>query len=386
VQKMPLPHAFVPDFYKGNYADLARLSDEDALEHYRAEGIASGHFASPAAERGYLLSFARAEGSILEIGPFHAPSLVGDNVRYMDVLTSEELIEAVKQAGHDTSNVPKIHYVAPKGGFDMVDRTFSAVFSGHCIEHQPDLVRHFQGVSSILDDDGRYYIACPDRRYCFDHYIPETAVVDILAAYHQKRKFHQPRSFIAQRLHRAHNDPDRHWSGDHGVQPYEGYKNPEREIFEGLPSEDTYHDTHAWQFTPSSFFQIMTFLREVGLTDFVVERVYHTRSGTQEFTAVLRKGQHVIDKNEAFIEPMPLRDYVVLLKNRKSHSESELTNLRSENSRSEIEIVNLKKAQSNAETEISRLRSELNKVYSSRSWTMTRLLRTVASHLGMSRT
>jgi SAM-dependent methyltransferase len=386
VQKVPLPHVFEPDFYRGNYPDLAGLTDRNALEHYRVEGIANGYAASPASERGHLLSFARAEGSILEIGPFHAPSVVGDNVRYMDVLTSEELLEAVRVAGHDTSNVPVIHYVAPRGGFDMVGRKFSAVFSGHCIEHQPDLIRHFQGVSSVLEDDGRYYIACPDRRYCFDHFIPETAVVDVLAAYHQTRKVHQPRSFIAQRLHRAHNDAARHWSGDHGAQPYESYQDAKREIFDGLPDDDTYHDAHAWQFTPSAFFGIMTFLREVGLTDLVVERVYHTRFGSQEFTAVLRKGEHAIEKDEAFIESTPLKEHISILKKGQSHSEIEIATLRNAYSRSEAEVAILKKENSHAESELSRLRSELAKVYSSRSWTATRLLRTIASHLGMSRT
>ena len=173
LKKIELPSVFELDFYRQQQPELSHLAYEDALENYRADGISKGHLSSHGALRGHLLDFAKKEGSILEIGPFHAPSITGVNVRYMDVLSTEELIAAVQKAGHETSNVPEIHYVAPKGGFDMVDRKFSAVFSGHCIEHQPDLIRHFQGVSNVLEDDGRYYIACPDRRYCFDHYLPE---------------------------------------------------------------------------------------------------------------------------------------------------------------------------------------------------------------------
>ena len=385
MQKLSLPRAFEPEFYRGTYPYLPELTDAESLEYYRTEGIRSGHTGSPAAERGHLLSFAHTEGSILEIGPFHAPSIVGEHVRYMDVLTTEELIQAVRNAGHDTSNVPTIHYVAPKGGFDMVERKFSAVFSGHCIEHQPDLIRHFQGVSSVLEDDGRYYIACPDRRYCFDHYLPETAVVDVLAAYHAKRKVHQPRSFIAQRLHRAHNDADRHWSGDHGPQPYQSYQNARSEIFDGLPGEDAYHDAHAWQFTPASFFRIMSFLHEVGLTDFVIERVYHTRFGTQEFTAVLRKGQHVFDKDEVYVDPVPLEDSVSFLKKEKSRAEREIETLKNEIARVESEAAILKQENSRTDAEVARLKNDLGEVLSSRSWALTRPLRRFITYLGIHR-
>jgi SAM-dependent methyltransferase len=358
VQSISLPRAFEPDFYRQNYPELADFTDQEALEHYQMEGLAKGDAGSPGAERGHLLSFAHAEGMILEIGPFHAPSVVGEHVRYMDFLTTEELIRAVREAGHDTSNVPQIHYVAPKGGFDMVDRNFSAVFSGHCIEHQPDLIRHLQGVSSVLDDDGRYYIACPDKRYCFDHYAPETSIVDVLAAYHMKRTVHQPRSFIIQRFHRSHNDAGRHWSRDHGPQQYETYSDAKTDIFDKLPSDDAYHDTHAWQFTPTSFFQIMSFVYRIGLTDLAPERVYHTRFGTQEFTAVLRKGRHIVEQDKVFIKPVSLED----------------------------SVFRLKKEGFCSEAEIERLKAELIRVYSSRSWALTGPLRKLANYVGMSRT
>jgi hypothetical protein len=44
----------------------------------------------------------------------------------------------------------------------------------------------------------------------------------------------------------------------------------------------------------------MSFLYEVGLADLAPERVYHTRFGTNEFTAVLRKWQHAFDRDKAF--------------------------------------------------------------------------------------
>ncbi|MBS0430492.1 MAG: hypothetical protein JSR41_24665 [Proteobacteria bacterium] len=385
MQESFLPPAFVPSFYRDNSAELVHLSDEEALRHFQEEGIAKGYAGSIGSSRENLLGFARNEHSILEIGPFHAPSVVGDNVRYMDVLTTDELLNAVRKAGHDTSNVPNIHYVAPSGGFDMVDRQFSAVFSGHCIEHQPDLIRHFEGVSGILAEGGRYYIACPDKRYCFDHYVPESGISDILAAYHARRRFHHPRSFIAQRLHGTHNDANRHWASDHGQQRYETYGNVKAEILEHLPGEDRYHDVHAWQFTPASFFAIMTFLYEAGLTDLAVERVYHTRFRTQEFTAVLRKGLHPTAQESAFIPEASLH---TRLQNIAAEISSRTNGLQASQARSQEEIARLKleleqmrdvHARTSIENES--LRHRVSGLLSSHSWQVTRPLRKISEYL-----
>ena len=114
---------------------------------------------------------------------------------------------------------------------------------------------------------------------------------------------------------------------------------------------------------------------EIGLTDLAVERVYHTRFGAQEFTAVLRKGRHIIERNEVFIEPRSFGDQLALLKKDNSQTEIEMARLKSE----------LKRETSRSEIEIARLKSELSKVLSSRSWALTRPLRKLSGYLGMGR-
>lgn len=390
MEKVELPSIFELDFYRQQQPELSHLAYEDALENYRTEGISKGHLCSHGALRGHLLDFAKKEGSILEIGPFHSPSITGENVRYMDVLSTEELFAAVKKAGHETSRVPEIHYVAPKGGFDMVDRKFAAVFSGHCIEHQPDLIRHFQGVSGVLEDGGRYYIACPDRRYCFDHYLPETAVVDILAAYHAQRRVHSARSFLAQRLHRSHNDAARHWAGDHGAPDGQNYRDLKEELFVDLPGDEAYHDAHAWQFTPTSFFEIINFLHEAGFIDFSVERVYHTRFATQEFTAVLRKGRVDLDRSEVFVDQTPEKSVVAGIKSKSESLQAEIETLK-ENLQAEVEArdkqIEALNSQKIADDKlIEHLSGELRGIHASRSWAVTRPLRKLSAQFGAGRT
>src|SRR6516164_1785001 len=55
VQMISPPHVFEPDFYRRKHPGLAHLTDQQALEHYRTEGIANGYQGTSGAERGHLL-------------------------------------------------------------------------------------------------------------------------------------------------------------------------------------------------------------------------------------------------------------------------------------------------------------------------------------------
>ena len=90
-----------------------------------------------------------------------------------------------------------------------------AVFSSHCIEHQPDLVRHLQEVANLLEPDGAYFLLIPNKLYCFDHFIAETSVADVMLAHHLGHRVHTLASVIEHRALTTHNDPSRHWLGDH---------------------------------------------------------------------------------------------------------------------------------------------------------------------------
>ena len=169
----------------------------------------------------------------------------------------------------------------------MVDRPFAAVVSCHSIEHQPDLVRHLNQVRDILQPGGQYFLIIPDKRFCFDQPIPESTIADIIDAHIGKRSVHSIRSIVEHVALTTHNDPVRHWAGDHGtvavldrviaITPsLEGYK-------------DAYLDVHAWQFTPDSLKVNIDLLNKAGFIDLEVERVYNTPRPRLEFCAVLRK-------------------------------------------------------------------------------------------------
>ena len=281
------PPTIDPDTYRASDPSLGKLDDAAAIAHYRAHGRDKGVVASPLALRENLLLFIEDDISLLEIGPFCRPLKRGPKVDYLDVLDAAQLRARAGQTGGNAAGVPDIiHHV---GDLDIVDRTYNAVLSSHAIEHQPDLVRHFQQVERILDPGGGYFLIIPDKRYCFDHFIAESTIADVLQAYREQHRAHTLKSVIEHRALTVHNDHLRHWQGDHG--------NPERNraarvkaaIDEYEAAAGGYVDVHAWYFTPPTFRLILTDLHELGLTGLEVAGIYHPAHDRNEFCAILKK-------------------------------------------------------------------------------------------------
>ena len=87
----------------------------------------------------------------------------------------------------------------------------------------------------------------------------------------------------------THNDPLRHWKGDHGAFMDSIAERVEAAIVEYRAAEGAYIDVHAWYFSPSSFRSLITALNESFYTGLYAERVYDTLYGHLEFWAILRK-------------------------------------------------------------------------------------------------
>lgn len=229
--------------------------------------------------------------SVLEIGPFCRPFVQGDNVDYFDVLDKEGLEARAQQVGYPFTSAPVIRYVSSNGDLSIVDKTYSAFVSSHCIEHQPDLVYHLTEVFERLENGGAYYVLVPDKRYCFDHFIAPSTIADIVDAYSTKRRIHSLRSVIEHRALTTHNDCKRHWSGDHADPGYAEsiFARTQAAQAEFAAADGGYIDVHAWQFTPVSFAHILKQLFDLSLTRFRVEQVTETPRDRNEFTAILRK-------------------------------------------------------------------------------------------------
>ena len=365
-----LPPVFDAKYYRATYPALSLMEDEQLVAHFQKFGIADGLTGSSGALRKTQVDTAQSESSVLEIGPLNSPQILGPHVKYMDVYDNEGLSKYAAGFGLDPSTVPSIDYVSPTGSFDMVDRKFAAVFSSHSIEHVPDLVRHLNNISTVLEDGGRYYLICPDKRFCFDYFRPESTIADILHSYVERPLKHLTRTHLSHRLLTTqNNDATRHWTGDHGEPRYLAGTSL-KEVLAGLPRGDNYVDSHAWQFTPRSFFTITLSLHSEGLIDMWPERVYHTPANIFEFTAVLRKGGKA-DYPAAFL-PAIETDFKTQIQEVKS----QLHEITSQRDRLNIELQAALTAGLAAE-------QHLTKMKESFSWRATKPLRSLAKRISI---
>ena len=278
--------AFDADFYRATYPDLRNLGDEDAKAHYNVFGIAEGRLASKFGTRQTFLDQIDPKDRVLEIGPYVSPLMTGENVKYLDILSREKLHERAISDGLDVTMIPRtIDFV---GDISQIETKFDTVISSHSIEHQPDLISHLQQVGRILSPGGHYFLMIPDKRYCFDHFIPESTIAGVLQANVELRRLHTLGSIIEHVALTTHSDAVRHWKADHGA-----ICGDDRitkidaavELFDRNPGG--YIDVHAWYFTPMTFFNITDILYRRGMVTLRPSVIFPTTLNTSEFFAVL---------------------------------------------------------------------------------------------------
>jgi SAM-dependent methyltransferase len=224
---------------------------------------------------------------VLEIGPFAHPMVRGDNVDHLDVLPTEGLRQRAISLGMDPGGVPDIRWVSSGGDLDCVTERYDSVVSSHAIEHQPDLIRHLQQVEALLRPGGTYYLLVPDHRYCFDHFLVPSTTAEVIGAHVERRRVHTAASVIEHRALTTHNDPVRHWAGDHGDPLERRTERIASALQEIQDAAGGYIDVHAWYFTPPSFRRVIDDLRESGFVGFSVQRMFPTRPNANEFWCIL---------------------------------------------------------------------------------------------------
>jgi SAM-dependent methyltransferase len=282
-----LPNEFEAKTYRSLHPDLAHMTDAELLEHYENSGRKEGRTANRLRDRNDFAKLVPKDAAVLEIGPFNSPLLRGPSVSYFDVLSREELVARARSCGFDPAGVPNIDYISPTAELSTVNRCFDVVISSHCLEHQPDIVGHLQGVGGLLRPGGAYFLLVPDKRYCFDHFIPLSNLAEVIVAYHERRKVHTLRSLIEHRALTTHNDSLRHWQGDHGVMLDDFEQRLQGAFAEFATAKGKYIDVHTWYFIPDSAVAVLSALQRMGLSRLGVRRVYSTRYGRNEFWMIL---------------------------------------------------------------------------------------------------
>ncbi len=316
------PPTFNLEYYKNSYSELNYFPDDVLKEHYKRFAVEQGHSTCIYDRREYLKlilqkTINEQNLTALEISAWDNPFISGANVKYFDATDSETLRKKAIAEGRMFNNVPdKIDFISPNGDLSIINETFDIVFSSHVIEHCPDLIEHFQGISRLLNAGGLYVLIIPDKRYCFDYYHSESTISEVIDAFISERKMPRLADVINSVYTSTHNNAVLHWLGKHGnrygyrdklFEPYAKLKIMDEYFFDdgqGVNREKflaliekyvealnkgEYISTHNWRFTPDSFGYIINILNKLEFIDLTLYRLCHTIWGRQEFIAILEK-------------------------------------------------------------------------------------------------
>lgn len=128
----------------------------------------------------------------LEIGPSHNPiasKANGYDVRVLDHLDRESLIEKFRDEGIDTSDIEYVDYVwsgEPYAELIGTQTRFNWIVSSHNIEHVPDLIGFLTSCRDVLEVGGILSLAIPDYRYIFDTGRSPSTLASVIDAHLRK--------------------------------------------------------------------------------------------------------------------------------------------------------------------------------------------------------
>ena len=251
---------FSASAYRANSPDLGSFSDEELIEHYQKYGKKENRISTSISSKRDFLRLLQGKKNLLEIGVFDNPTLdfIAESdesvvVHYADFLSRDELIARANDVGRNPQNVPEIKWIL-SDGYDQIDVLYDAVVSHHCVEHQPDLIDHLLKVTSILSSGGWYFFSVPHKYRCFDYFIPESTIVDVISAHYLKYEKPSFKSILEHRVFTSHTYQD-------GTNPFDSLQPSMKKRIEWAFDEfssNEYVDVHCWQFTPDSMRKILS--------------------------------------------------------------------------------------------------------------------------------
>jgi len=211
------------------------------------------------------------KGFGLEIGPSHspiAPKIAGFDVKVLDHLSDESLLQ--KYVGHGVclENIEHVDYVwngEPFAELVGAEHVFDWIIASHVIEHTPCLITFLKNCEAVLKENGALSLVVPDKRYCFDLYREKTSLSSVLDAFREKRKSHTSGTAAEYYLNVASKNGSIAWSwGTEGETRFVHGLAEAKCAIETIEKEHAFLDLHSWVFTPHSFRLLIEDLYQLG--------------------------------------------------------------------------------------------------------------------------
>jgi len=276
--------------------------------HYERHGRAEGRVTRVIETREHkILAALDTSGLGLEVGPCHspiAPKRAGYNVEILDYLNEDALKEhyaALRAEGIDVDGIEHVDYVwkgEPIAEVVGGASKYEWMIASHVLEHIPDPIRFLQGVAEILTPTGRFSMALPDKRYCFDHFQPLSNTGALLDAFTEERVKPTAGQVFQYFAHCAQLDGNIAWaSGLGGEVEFRHDLTMGTNGWRGaLDDADFGGEVHCWRFTPESFRLLIAELGTMGLIDLKI--VDSRPTNGSEFFVTLGHGRTIVPEEE----------------------------------------------------------------------------------------
>jgi hypothetical protein len=250
--------------------------------------------------REQVLKFADfSTGRGLEIGPLNQPLITKDmsEVRYVDIFSQDQLRTHYAQDPNvNVEDIPDIDFVlsGPNGMRPLSEAVrpgapFTWVIASHVVEHVPDVISWLAQIAEIIEDEAMLLLVVPDRRFTFDILRPSTTVGQMLQAHELREAYPSVRAVYDHFRNAVTVRADSAWRGERPGQEARMYDLAGTMRQVQRARDGHYVDSHLWTFTPASFVAQVAELGQLGMCDFVVEKVVPTAQDQLEFFAVLRR-------------------------------------------------------------------------------------------------
>ncbi len=245
-----------------------------------------------------LMNGVPRDAVILEIGGGCNPRYVKTshpNTYHLDHCGTEELrakFAADPAVAHQVHKIQPIDFVFTGTPIDTLvppALRFDLIYGSHVLEHQVDLIGHFQSLEKLLKPGGRVVEMIPDLRTCFDALRYPSVTSDALLVHLKHPPIHQGKQlfdYLSREIDKNHGYRMHDVDFD-GVRFRSSLQTAHDAMLASERPGAPYRDTHAWTFTPESFRLLMIELRLLGLTRLVPTSV-SPQYGNQ-FCAVLER-------------------------------------------------------------------------------------------------
>lgn len=184
-------------------------------------------------------------------------------------------------------------YVSDGGSiFDLIGKNqhYDYIIACHVIEHTIDLLGFISDCERLLNDEGVLVLAVPDKRFGFDCLRSVSTTGQILQAHLEKRQRHTPGQVFDEIAYNCLRGGSIAWkSGDSGSLSFFRSLCDAKAVFEELQENVSFHDIHAWQFTPASFRLAISDLSEIGAIR-LRENSFHETLGQEFFMSLSKSG------------------------------------------------------------------------------------------------